>query len=406
MSIGSKIVTVTLTTVLASISSATLAQTAVPVDTPHPAAAALQPFIDGNLISGAVFLVATKDKIVDEEAVGFADTQTHKPMTTDALFQIASMSKAITVTALMMLVEEGKVNIDDPVEKYLPEFKGQMYVAEKDDNHILLKKPDHPKLVRELMCHTSGLAKIGPMGSPKRDSVPLATLVRSYALSPLESQPGTHYNYSDDGINTVGRIIEVVSGEPYEKFLQDRLFTPLGMKDTTFFPNSKQLARLASLYAVESGPARLKKLPIGFLTYPLDGPGRYPSPAAGLFSTTGDIAKFCQMILSGGTFHGKQYLSKATVDFYTSRHTPDAVGAQRAYPWALNLGKDHEAFGHGGAFRTYMILDPKVNLIGILMEQHDGGWTTSAEWKVYPTFIQKMYDVGGIPASVEHSPEP
>jgi len=376
----------------------------------HPMADALQTFIDQHIISGAVVIVATKDKILDEEAFGLADVETQRPMTTDSLFEIASMSKPLTITALMMLVDEGKVNLDDPVEKYLPEFKGQMVVVEHDADHVLLKKPKRPMVMRDLCCHLSGLPKRYSFDSIKGDTLPLAAWMKIYASLPLESEPGTHYDYSNPGINTAGRIVEVVSGEPYQKFMQDRLFTPLGMKDTTFIPNQEQLSRLASLYMVKPDHSVLEKVPLSFCTYPLDNPNRAPMPAAGAFSTAGDIAKFCQMFLARGTYGGTQYLKPETVDTMTRIETPASVGAQRGYPWAENLGKDREAYGHGGAFRTYMVIDPKVNLIGILMLQHLGGWSTpdetSQEKMFYPTFIQKVYDVAGIPASVEKSPEP
>jgi CubicO group peptidase (beta-lactamase class C family) len=372
---------------------------------------ALQPFIDQHVISGGVTIVATKDKILDEEAFGLADVETQRPMTTDSLFAIASMTKPMTITALIMLVEEGQVSLDDPVEKYLPEFKGQMVAVEHDADHVLLRKPQRPMLVRDLMCHLSGLPKRVPCDSfIKADSLPLATWVKMYASLPLESEPGTHYDYSNPGINTAGRIVEVVSREPYEKFMQDRLFKPLGMKDTTFIPNQEQLSRLASLYMVKPDHSGLEKVPPSFFTYPLDNPHRSPIPSAGLFSTAGDILKFCQMFLSRGTYEGRQYLKPETVDMVTRIETPASVGAQRGYPWAENLGKDREAYGHGGAYRTYMIIDPKENLIGILMLQHVGGWSTPDETvqekMVYPTFIQKVYDVAGIPASVGKSPEP
>src|SRR6187431_3084199 len=153
----------------------------------------------------------------------------------DAMFWIASMSKAITAAGLMVLVDEGKVALDDPVEKYLPEFKGQMVVAEKNDAHMLLRKPAHPITVREVLSHMSGLPFSAAIEKPTLDGLPLAAAVRSYAMSPLQTEPGTAYQYSNAGINTAARIIEVVSGMKYEDFMQQRLFDPLGMKDTTFW---------------------------------------------------------------------------------------------------------------------------------------------------------------------------
>ena len=169
-------------------------------------------------------------------------------MKTDALFWIASMSKPMTATALMMLVDEGKVKLDDPVEKYLPEFKGQWMIAEQDKDHMLLKRPKHPITVRNIRRHTSGLRPTSVMETPTLDLLPLRDAVRSYAMTPLQFDPGSQYQYSNAGINTAGRIIEVVSGMPYEEFMQKRLFDPLGMKDTTFWPTEEQVKRLAKSY--------------------------------------------------------------------------------------------------------------------------------------------------------------
>ena len=201
-------------------------------------------------------LVASKDKVLSLEAVGCADVAAKRPMQTDCLFWIASQSKPITAAALMMLVDEGKVKVDDPVEKYLPEFKGQMVVAEQDKDHVLLKKPKHPILVRNVLSHTSGLPFATAIENPTLDLYPLATRVRSYAMLPLGFEPDSKYQYSNAGINTAGRIIEVVSGMPYEKFLDKRLFEPLGMKDTTFWLSPEQIKRLGPR---PTNPARTRR---------------------------------------------------------------------------------------------------------------------------------------------------
>src|SRR5262249_20987255 len=157
-----------------------------------------------------------------------------QPMTKDSLFWIASMSKPVTGVAVMILVDEGKVNLDDPVEKYLPEFKGIMVVAERETDKLVLKKPAKPLAVPHILHHTSGPAHLAPLETPTRDRWPLEARVRSYPMSPLMFEPETKYAYSNQGINTAGRIVEVVSGRSFEDFLNERLFQPLGMKDTTF----------------------------------------------------------------------------------------------------------------------------------------------------------------------------
>jgi len=211
------------------------------------ATSVLQPFVDRHALAGAVALVADKEKVLTVEAVGFADIAAGKAMTSDAIFWIASQTKPMTATAVMMLVDEGKVALDDPVEKYLPEFKGQMVVAEKDDAHMLLRKPTHPITVREVLSHMSGLPFSSAIEKPTRDGLSRPAAVRSYAMTPLQTEPGTAYQYSNAGINTAARIIEVVSKQTYEDFMQQRLFTPLGMKDTTFWPNEEQAKRVAGL---------------------------------------------------------------------------------------------------------------------------------------------------------------
>ncbi len=273
-------------------------------------ASTLQPFVDSHSLAGAVTLVAAKDWVLDIGVVGFADVAAQKPMKPDALFWIASQSKPMTATALMMLVDGGKVSLDDPVEKYLPEFKGQMLAVERDAEPRLLRKPAHPITVREVLSHTSGLPFSSPMEQPTLDGLPLRDAVRSYPLVPLQFPPGSKYQYSNAGINTAGRIIEVVSGMPYEEFMDERLFKPLGMKDTTFRPSASQVKRLAKSCKPNKEKTDLEETTVTQLRYPLsDRHSRYPMPAGGLFSTASDTAKFCQLILNGGVFNGKRLLS-------------------------------------------------------------------------------------------------
>ena len=166
-------------------------------------AGVLQPFVDSHTLAGAVTAVASKDKLLSLEAVGYADVAAKKPMQTNSIFWIASMSKPMTATALMMLVDEGKVSLDDPVEKYLPEFKGQMVAVEQDDNHVLLKKPAHPITVRNVLSHTSGLPFMSRV-EHKIDTFSLREAVLTYALTPLKFEPDSKFEYSNAGIN-VGR---------------------------------------------------------------------------------------------------------------------------------------------------------------------------------------------------------
>jgi CubicO group peptidase (beta-lactamase class C family) len=334
-----------------------------------PAVATLQPFVDKHELAGAVALVADKDRVLSVEAVGFADVAGKQAMKTDALFWIASQSKAMTATAVMMLVDEGKITLDDPVEKYLPEFRGQMVVAEKDGEHTLLRKPGHPLTIREVLSHMSGLPFKSAIEEPTLDSLPLAAAVRSYAMTPLQTEPGTHYQYSNAGINTAARILEVVSGMKYEDFMQRRLFDPLGMKDTTFWPNDEQARRIAKSYRPDNAKTNLVEIPIGQLIYPLtDKIHRFPMPAGGLFSTAQDTALFCRMLLNRGELDGRRYLSEAAFKELTKRQTPESV--KESYGFGLAVGGDW--FGHGGAFATNMEIRPAKGLVIIWMVQHEG----------------------------------
>lgn len=276
-----------------------------------PFATKVQPFVDNHAMTGAVVLLASKDRVLDVEAIGYADLAAGKAMQKDDLFWIASVTKSVTKAAILILAEEGKVNLDDPVEKYLPEFKGQQVIGADGT----LKPPSHPFTVKEAMEHKAGL----PMFSKKEialkqlDTLPLKNAVRTYAEEPLIYDPGTKTVYSNAGLNTVGRIIEVASGVPYEQFLSERLFKPLGMKDTTFWPEGEQLERIAigSRLDQTKGPVNISW---GLLSYPLnDKAKRYPIPAGGLFSTAEDLAKFGQLALNNGVCDGKRILSEKTI---------------------------------------------------------------------------------------------
>ena len=336
---------------------------------PASSAALLQPFVDRHELAGAVAVVVGRDKVLSVEAVGFADIAGRKAMKPDSMFWIASQTKPMTATALMMLVDEGKVALDDAVEKHLPEFRGQMLIAEKNDAHALLRKPAHPITIREVLDHMSGMPFMSALELPTHDIVPLAALVRSYAITPLVSEPGTRYLYSSAGINIAGRIIEVVSGMPYEDFMQQRLFNPLGMKDTTFWPDERQAKRVAKSYRPDATKTNLEPFQITQLRYPLsDRTRRFPIPAGGLFSTAQDTARFCQMLLNGGEWNGRRYVSEASFKELTKRQTPGSV--KDSYGLCFAVGPDW--FGHGGAQATGMEIRPAKELATIWMVQHAG----------------------------------
>lgn len=332
-------------------------------------AASVQPFVERNELAGAVMLVADKDRVLAMEVAGWSDIAAKKPMAADSLFWIASQSKPITGAALMILVDEGQVNLDDPVEKYLPEFRGQMVVAERTDTTVLLRKPKHPITVRNILSHTSGLPFRSALEEPTLDLFPLSVRVRSYAMTPLDFEPDSNYQYSNAGINTAARIIEVVARTSFEEFLDQRLFEPLGMKDTTFWPTPEQAARIATSYKPGTGNKGLEPTTIGQLYYPLtDRTQRFPMPAGGLFSTAQDLARFYQMLLNGGQFNGKRYLSESAVKALTTRQTPPAL--KNSY--GLGFAVSDTTFGHGGAYSTNSNADRQRGLILIWLVQHAG----------------------------------
>jgi CubicO group peptidase (beta-lactamase class C family) len=337
--------------------------------TPASPIVLLQPFVVKHELAGAVGLVESKDGILSTTAVGFSDVASGKAMKTNAMFWIASQSKAMTATAVLMLVDEGRIALDDPVEKYLPEFRGQMVIVEQNDNHELLRKPSHPITIREVLSHMSGLPFKSAVEQPTLDRLPLATAVRSYAMTPLQTEPGTHYQYANAGINTAARIIEVVAGMKYEDFMQQRLFDPLGMKDTTFWPNEEQLNRLAKCYRQDDTKSNLVECSIGQLSNPLtDRVHRFPVAAGGLFSTAQDVALFCRMLLNEGELNDRRYLSKASFKELTKRQTPTSV--KESYGFGLYVGPNW--FGHDGAYSTYMEVRPSKGLAIVWMVQHSG----------------------------------
>jgi CubicO group peptidase (beta-lactamase class C family) len=347
-------------------------QGAVPSQTPAQSksiASALQPFVDNGTLAGAVTLVSDKDKVLSVDTVGFADIAAKLAIRADALFWIASESKPITAVGLMMLVDDGKVQLDDPVEKYLPEFRNQWLVVEQTKDQMQLKKPRHPITVREVLSHTSGLPFASAMEQPTLDLLPLKIAAQSYAMTPLRFEPGTKYQYSNAGINTAGRIIEVVSGMPYEDFMQKRLFDPLGMKDTTFWPSDEQLKRLAKAYRPNAAKTGLEETTIGQLKYPLSDRKRQPMPAGGLFATADDVGRFCRMMLNQGIVgKGQPLLTEKAVQELTKRQTGDGIKESYGLGFATGGG----TFGHSGALATNLTVDTKRGLITVFMVQHAG----------------------------------
>ncbi|MEY3812359.1 MAG: hypothetical protein RI910_341 [Verrucomicrobiota bacterium] len=325
----------------------------------------LAPFVQREELAGAVALVANKDKVLHVTTVGFADIEVKKPMSADAVFWIASQSKGITATAVMMLVDEGKLSLDDSVEKYLPEFKDQKVAAGKAAPIGRVRSIT----IRDLLSHVSGLPFKSVEEQPTLDGLPLAVAVKHYAKAPLVTQPGVKYQYSNAGINTAARVLEVVSGMAYEDFMDKRLFGPLGMKDTTFWPNAEQVSRLAKTYKPDASKKKLTLGGLGQLKADLaDRTHRFPMPAGGLFSTAKDVSTFCRMLLNGGELDGRRYVSVAALKELSSRQTPKELKDSYGLGFAVGL----DFFGHGGAQATGMEVRTKDGLVLVWMVQHQG----------------------------------
>jgi CubicO group peptidase (beta-lactamase class C family) len=320
-------------------------------------------------VAGAVTLVADADRTLHLAAQGFAELETQSPMREDTLFWIASMTKPVTGAAVMMLQDAGKLSVDDPVSKFLPEFK-QLKDAAGKEVVITLK---------HCLTHSSGLSEVGPEESG--DITTLKDLMPLIVAKPVLFPPGSKWQYSQTSINTAARVVEVVSGLSFPDFLDQRLFTPLGMKDTTFYPTEDQAKRIAVSYS-RNAVGDLEKAGLMFLgKAPLASRDRYPRANGGLFSTAADYAKFARMLLRGGELDGTRYLSEAAVRQMTTVQSGDLVtGFTPGNGWGLgccvvrqpqgpSAALSPGSFGHGGAYGTQAWIDPVKKRVHLLLVQ-------------------------------------
>lgn len=257
----------------------------------------MKSFVDRGRTAGMVTLLAHQGKIVQQSALGFQDLESQKPMPENAIFQIASMTKPITCVGIMILAEDGLLSIADPVEKYLPGF-AKLQIREKAEGDVEeIRKPKRKITLRDLMTHTSGMSSGYPEEFKelfaKRDRT-LADAVEAFPTRFLDFEPGTKWSYSNMGIATLGRIIEIVSGKSYEEFLTERIFQPLGMNDSHFFVPEAKRDRIATIYKLENG--KLTKADVDLYRQG----AKYPAPEAGLYSTAQDLFQFYQMMLLPG----------------------------------------------------------------------------------------------------------
>ncbi|MGD0578527.1 MAG: serine hydrolase domain-containing protein, partial [Bryobacteraceae bacterium] len=358
--------------------------------------------VEAKELSGAVTLVARRGRVVQFEALGVMDLDSKKPMTKDTLFKLASSSKPVTAVAVLILMEEGKLKLTDPVSKYIPEFKNPRVTIEieRSPEPMVDRPPSAPKTytvpadreitIVDLLTHTSGLASGGPSSTEmtklmkeRKPAETLADFIPRVAALPLDFQPGTRWRYSGlAAFDTLGRIVEIVSGMTFDQFLRTKLFEPLGMNDTFFNVPEKDQSRLATIYNhTEKG---LEK-PANPLVI---GSPSYFSGAGGLVSTVADYFQFAQMLCNGGQLNGKRILSPWTVDLMMSNHVGDLFLGQSGRPpkgVGFGLGgevilnaaearmrKPNGSYGWDGAFGTYWWVNRKEQMVTIIFVQTPG----------------------------------
>jgi CubicO group peptidase (beta-lactamase class C family) len=346
----------------------------------------MQSYVDNNKLPGLITMVARKGKIVHFEKYGMMDVD--KPMQFNTIFQIMSMSKPITSVAVMMLYEEGYFQLDDPVAKFIPEFKDLKVLSSIDKDGIHVVDQIRPMTIRDLLTHTSGLT-YGFFGTPI-DSIynkvnlqegTLKDMIDKLAKIPLLCQPGTAWNYSRS-TDVLGYLVEVISGKPFDEFLKERIFIPLKMDDTDFYVPKEKINRCAAVYTPDEnkGIKVLVKPDESTISRP-----KFFSGGGGLYSTINDYLIFSQMLLNKGEFNGVRLLGSKTVELMTKNHlsnelSPLNVGFLQGVGFGLGfavridptriLGSAGE-FGWAGAYNTFFWIDPEEQIIGILMTQFE-----------------------------------
>lgn len=375
----------------------------------------LQNAIAQSSVPGVSALIVRNGKIVYYKAFGMADNAANRSLKRDDIFRIASMSKAITSTAVMMLWEEGKFQLDDPISKYIPEFKNQTVLKNfKFQDSTYTTEPVKSEItIRHLLTHTSGLGygvidaderfkamyhKAGIVDLFTTEPVKIGDNIKKLAKLPLHHHPGEKYVYSE-GLDVLGYFIELMSGMPFDEFLRKRLFEPLGMSDTYFYLPDAKASRLVAIQKPQNG--QWVRYPNTFYDteYPIKGAKTFFSGGAGLSSTAKDYATFLMMYLNGGELGGKRFLSRTTVQTILSNQVGDLLGGEKAnssHGLAFGLlnkaGEDKGAKGSagtfewGGYFNTNYFADPKEKIIGVIMKQ-----TQSSSDNLNNLFRQVIY---------------
>lgn len=357
--------------------------------------------VEQDKIPGIVALVARNGKIVYYKAFGSADNASGRELKRDDIFRIASQTKAVTSTAVMMLWEEGKFRLDDPISKYIPEFKNPQVLKtfNKADGTFTTEAAKGEITIRHLLTHTSGIGygvidgderfrliyeKAGIKDAFTTEPVLLADNVKKLAKLPLHHNPGEKWTYSE-GLDVLGYLIEIVSGMPFDKFLRTRLFDPLKMDDTWFYLPEDKASRLVSVQHKKDG--RWERFPVTWYDpeYPVKGAKSFFAGGAGLSSTAEDYATFLQMYVNGGELYGKRFLSRTTIDAMMANQSGELMGGKGAERWQglafgvltpegmAKAGKGSVGtFDWGGYFNTQYFADPKEKVVGVLMKQTSG----------------------------------
>ncbi|MFN8345696.1 MAG: serine hydrolase domain-containing protein [Spirosomataceae bacterium] len=358
----------------------------------------LQNGVTQNAVPGVAAIVVRNGKIVYHKAFGMADNEANRLLKRDDIFRIASMSKAITSTAVMMLWEEGKFQLDDPISKYIPEFKNQTVLKTfKFQDSTYTTEPVKSEItIRHLLTHTSGLGygaidgdekfkalyyKAGIVDLFTTEPVKIGDNIKKLAKLPLHHHPGEKFVYSE-GLDVLGYFIELMSGMSFDEFLRKRLFEPLGMNDTYFYLPDAKASRLVAVQKPQNG--KWVRYPFTFYDpeYPVKGAKSFYSGGAGLSSTAKDYATFLMMYLNGGELGGKRFLSRKTIETILSNQVGDLLGGDKAnssHGLAFGLlnkaGEEKGAKGSagtfewGGYFNTNYFADPKEKIIGVIMKQ-------------------------------------
>jgi CubicO group peptidase (beta-lactamase class C family) len=349
--------------------------------------AAMQPYLDGHKLAGVIAIVADRTGHVHyRNLLGYADVEAQKPISEDNVFWIASMSKMFVGASIMMLVDEGKVSLDDPVTKFIPELNKWMVAVERDDQHIVLKPPVRPVTIRNLLSHTSGLTPSSELQKTTgSDSTPLKARALSSVTGPLQWQPGDKYQYGNQGMNIAARVVELVSGTAYEAFLQERFFDPLGMTETTFWPSEAQVSRLCGAYGRNKENNGYTRGALTFLTRPFaDRAHRYPEAAGGLFSTTHDIFRYGLLLANDGELDGKRYLSHEAIAELRKEQT-----GSTHVNYSLGYHLRNGMFGHDGAWGTDLSVNPNTGMVAVFMVQCSGG----DQWAARDLFLKTATEI-------------